>query len=367
MLAIYDGKTQFYQWDSNQKLIVENTLVKEVHFTNAVLAEALVCKVYVDKGLTLVDVPNVLLQHAFDIKAFGFSGECVTDTATFTVIARAKPEDYTYTETEVYNFERLEERVTESLLEFEEDLDKAKQDIQNNNEKLAVYGSNIADLNELAAANILKGKAVGSSFTLYDVSAVKHAFNIKVYFKNMIKHPYAFVDGKAYSGVTVTDLGGGYVRIVGTATGGNAYIPLNNKVDFGTKDLQVLDANSKSNGEYKASKWVYYKAAGHWVNIFIPQGTYVDEVVKPEFRKDTNIADEFIYVSCLTNGTIYTLKTRPKADGTLLTASVVGTNGATSVYAENTNTTELELQYNRDINKAFQELTEAIISLGGNI
>ena len=54
----------------------------------------------------------------------------------------------------------------------------------------------------------------------------------------------------------------------------------------------------------------------------------------------------------------------PTADGTV--------NGITSLYPSTTLTTDTECvlidcEYNRDINKAFAELQQAIISLGGNV
>ena len=54
----------------------------------------------------------------------------------------------------------------------------------------------------------------------------------------------------------------------------------------------------------------------------------------------------------------------PTTDGTV--------NGVTSLYPNTTLTTDtdgviIECEYNRDINKAFAELQQAIISLGGNV
>ena len=119
MFKIYDGKTSFHQWDINQKLIVFNPEVVEVHFTNATLGKALVVEVYTEGEQRLANVPNILLQEAFDIKVYGFCGECVRDKKSFNVIARAKPEDYVYTETEVKTYEKVMEQVEENTTNIE--------------------------------------------------------------------------------------------------------------------------------------------------------------------------------------------------------------------------------------------------------
>lgn len=44
-MYLQENKQALYQWEINQKLIVENELVKEVHFSNATTGKALVVKV----------------------------------------------------------------------------------------------------------------------------------------------------------------------------------------------------------------------------------------------------------------------------------------------------------------------------------
>ena len=106
-MYLQDNKETLYQWEINQKLIVENELVKEVHFSNATSARALVVEVV--EGVA--EIPNILLQAAFDIKAFGYCGESVRECYTINVISRTKPDDYIYTETEIKRYEDLEERI----------------------------------------------------------------------------------------------------------------------------------------------------------------------------------------------------------------------------------------------------------------
>lgn len=113
LIRIYDGRDKFYQWDINQKVVVEDEIAKEVHFTNTVTKEALVCEVYIEDGKKVANVPNILLQTDWDIKAYAACDLCVRAAATFTVAARAKPADYVYTETETLNYNSLLERINE--------------------------------------------------------------------------------------------------------------------------------------------------------------------------------------------------------------------------------------------------------------
>ena len=111
MFKILDGRNVFFQWDLNQKLIVFDDTITEVHFCNKTDECALVCEVYENNGLRLVNVPNVLLQSDFRLKAWGYAADHTKQEYTFKVIARTKPADYVYTETEVKSFEALEAKI----------------------------------------------------------------------------------------------------------------------------------------------------------------------------------------------------------------------------------------------------------------
>lgn len=87
-------------------------------------------------------------------------------------------------------------------------------------------------------------------------------------------------------------------------------------------------------------------------STYIVSGQYKD--IQVEYGKVATAYEPYI------DPTIYT----PNADGTV--------EGVTSLYPNMTLTTDtsgvvIDAEYNRDINKAFQELTQAIISLGGNV
>ena len=106
---ILNGRKSFYQWDFDQKLAVLDDTVTQVHFPLG--AES--CPplpVYELDGQRVVDVPDILLQtsgmkrvYAFVEDEFGGRTIC---TETFRVNERAKPDDYIYTEQELWTAEK---------------------------------------------------------------------------------------------------------------------------------------------------------------------------------------------------------------------------------------------------------------------
>lgn len=117
-LKVLGPRPYFWQWDSGQKLLVENAVCGEVHFCNGTDDCALVVPVKKNPdGSRIVEVPNILLQTAKPIKAFLFEKDgtsaCTHVQYRFQVIARSKPADYVYTETEVLSYESLKERIDE--------------------------------------------------------------------------------------------------------------------------------------------------------------------------------------------------------------------------------------------------------------
>lgn len=99
MFKIYDGREEFYQWDLNQKLIVSDASINEVHFCNRTDECSLVCEVYEEDGARLVDVPNILFQATWDIRAYAYCTDHTLTEKRFKVKARTRPADYVYTET----------------------------------------------------------------------------------------------------------------------------------------------------------------------------------------------------------------------------------------------------------------------------
>lgn len=149
MFSIYDGRKEFFQWDLNTKLIVEDESIKEVHYCNKTSENALICEVYEENGKRLANVPNVLLQNEFRIKVWGYTGDYTKHETIYKVIGRSKPADYIYTETEVKNYEKYEERL------------KALEEAQNTDLSEYVKKTDIADRNKLGVVSCGWGFGVG--------------------------------------------------------------------------------------------------------------------------------------------------------------------------------------------------------------
>ena len=111
MFKIENGRLSFYQWDINQRLIIEDASINEVHFSNRTSDYALVCEVYEENGLRLVDVPNILLQDDWTIRVYAYCANYTKIEENFIVFTRSKPADYVYTETEIKTFSLLEKRM----------------------------------------------------------------------------------------------------------------------------------------------------------------------------------------------------------------------------------------------------------------
>lgn len=100
IFKIYDGRTNFWQWDTGQKLIVLNEKVTEVHFSNRDMEHSQKRMVYMDNsGKRVCNIPDILLQLPKNLIAYAY----VTDddgtgytvkSVKFAVVQRPIPTDY---------------------------------------------------------------------------------------------------------------------------------------------------------------------------------------------------------------------------------------------------------------------------------
>lgn len=112
--------TPLYQWESGRRLQiipVRNMRVDSVHFSNPGDAEALVVKPKEENGIIIADIPNILLQSGSNLVVYSVnvstdSVETIRD-CVFPVRQRPKPADYVYTETEIFDYSNLAERIDE--------------------------------------------------------------------------------------------------------------------------------------------------------------------------------------------------------------------------------------------------------------
>lgn len=114
IFTIYDGRASFWQWDLGQRLTVCDDVCSEVHFWNGTSECALVCKVYTEGDRSVVNVPNVLLRSTNPVRVYAYTqndgSEQTVHSEIFNVIPRTKPDDYVYTETEVWTAEKAVEK-----------------------------------------------------------------------------------------------------------------------------------------------------------------------------------------------------------------------------------------------------------------
>lgn len=100
IFKIYDGRNNFWQWDTGQKLIVLDDSITEVHFSNRNMEHAKKKTVYTNKdGLRVVNVPDLLLQLPKNLIAYAYAkdenGAAKTvKSVKFAVVQRPIPVDY---------------------------------------------------------------------------------------------------------------------------------------------------------------------------------------------------------------------------------------------------------------------------------
>lgn len=111
MFKILDNRNQFYQWDIDRIIVVEDDTINQVHFCNRTDDCSLVCEVYELDGMRVVNVPNILLQDDWKINVYGYDKNYTKFSDTFEVVRRTKPTDYVYTETETVNYNTLLEKM----------------------------------------------------------------------------------------------------------------------------------------------------------------------------------------------------------------------------------------------------------------
>lgn len=154
MLKIPNDRSCFYQWDLNQKLIVNDTVHNQVHFADADDSTALVMEIYEKDGQRYVDVPNILFQNSGRLYAYVCGSSEIEDHThavyKFKIKARPKPDDYVYTETETVTIEKIQNGMN--------DLENRMDELEDN----SVSEDELAE----AVNNYLNENPVGTSLTI---------------------------------------------------------------------------------------------------------------------------------------------------------------------------------------------------------
>lgn len=130
-LNIYDGRKNFYQYDTEQKLIIEDNNVCELHFSNDDTSSASVVATYEENGQLLCNVPNYFLQRSGLLMIYAVSkvnGEFTKKGYAIQVIPRKAPDDYV-PEEEVLKWTTLEKEINNVKKSVEETDEKTNEKI----------------------------------------------------------------------------------------------------------------------------------------------------------------------------------------------------------------------------------------------
>ena len=127
IFKIYDGRTNFWQWDTKQKLIVLDDSITEVRFSNRNMEHSKRRPVYTDKdGLRICNVPDLLLQLPKNLIAYACvkeeDGTCRTVKAVkFAVFRQPIPTDYVCEQDAIIENILIRIELLESLLKDVQD------------------------------------------------------------------------------------------------------------------------------------------------------------------------------------------------------------------------------------------------------
>lgn len=98
IFKIYDGRTNFWQWDTGQKLIVLDDTITEVHFSNRDMNHSIQRNVYELDGKRVCNVPDIILQLPRNLVAYAYASEGTSahtvKSVKFAVVKRPIPDGY---------------------------------------------------------------------------------------------------------------------------------------------------------------------------------------------------------------------------------------------------------------------------------
>ena len=147
MFSIQDGRTSFYQWDLDRKLVIDDKSINEVHFCNRTDSCSLVCEVYEENGKRVVNVPNILLQTDWKINVYAYNENYTKFSDCFDVVKRTKPADYVYTEAEFITLEKaVESAVAERIEPVEQAVNNLHSDFYGLVEVVNDFNADIGDI-----------------------------------------------------------------------------------------------------------------------------------------------------------------------------------------------------------------------------
>ena len=166
IFKIYDGRTNFWQWDTKQKLIVLDDRITEVRFSNRNMEHSKRRIVYTDiDGKRICNVPDILLQLPKNLIAYACikndDDSCSTIKAVkFAVHQQPIPTDYICEQ----------DAVIEDILTRIELLESLLKDVANGSQEFTKF-TNMVDAAKWAVEN---GQAGDIIVVKLDIGWVPH-------------------------------------------------------------------------------------------------------------------------------------------------------------------------------------------------
>ena len=127
LFKIYDGRTNFWQWDTAQKLIVLDDSITSVHFSNRDMNHSITKYVYEENGMRLCNVPDIILQLPRNLVAYAYAENHTVKSVKFAVIQRPIPDGYVMSQTEEIDEINHRLEILESVLK---DIEVGSQELQ---------------------------------------------------------------------------------------------------------------------------------------------------------------------------------------------------------------------------------------------
>lgn len=196
--------------------------------------------------------------------------------------------------------------------------------------------------------------------------------------KNLIPYPY-FDTTKTQNGITFTVNADGSISFSGTSTGQATFYFVYKAMNLKQGVTYTLSASGNYSFGGSATIFIYDSAQGQ--SAYIPLLTTSSATFTP--TKDVNNTDCYLVIpanrtvsgtlkiqlelgSTATEYELYKTLTEftPAADGTV---TGVKSLYPTTTLITNTSGVIIDAEYNKDINKAFAEMQQAILSMGGNV
>lgn len=120
IFKIHDGRTNFWQWDKKQKLLVLDETITEVHFSNRNMTHSIKRDVYIKDGQRVCNVPDDLLKIPRNLVAYAYADGATVKSVKFAVVKRPMPSDYISDQSEeIYEIERRLELLEAVLKDIE--------------------------------------------------------------------------------------------------------------------------------------------------------------------------------------------------------------------------------------------------------